>query len=280
MRALLRRHGNDRAVAEVLGVGVRTVGAWRERFEIPPPERPPLHPELTERAVRRLQREYGTDRAICEVLNMSVATFKNVRRRYGIEALPAIERQRYLRPRGAHRLTRALTRSELLKLQRRYGTDQAIGDAVGCSRQRINQLRIKLDIPAIVPPQTRERKPPVTARQLILLQKQHGDDVRVAKALGVMTHKVRSWRKKLGVPACGGGGRVRDALGTDKRAALLRLQREHGSDSRIAQALGCAAGTVTKLRYALDIPPSEPRRGPRRRVYGHGPEAKPKKKRR
>lgn len=43
-----------------------------------------------------------------------------------------------------------MTKVELTKLQKQLITDNAIGEKLGVTRQRVNQLRKKFDIPAIM----------------------------------------------------------------------------------------------------------------------------------
>jgi DNA invertase Pin-like site-specific DNA recombinase len=42
-----------------------------------------------------------------------------------------------------------ISKSQLIKLQNKYGTDQAIGELFGISRQAVHQLRGKYGIPYI-----------------------------------------------------------------------------------------------------------------------------------
>ncbi len=275
-RELQRLHRIDRAVAEALGQSPSAIRSWRKRHNIPPLERPRHCAELTKAQVLKLQREYGTDKAIARVLKTAPGTILNVRRRLGIGPLPPASRRRYFGGNRSNGVSgRRLTRGELVKLQRRYVTDEVIGETLGVTRQRVHQLRVKWGIPAI---KHSALKPPVTAGQLKRLQRQHGSDSEIGKVLGAPPDIVKDWRARLGVAAVSCRSSLGKVLGKNKRAALLRLQREHGADYAIAEALGCVSNTITRWRHILDIPPSRPARGRNCREYGRGSGHKPEKR--
>ncbi len=53
---------------------------------------------------------------------------------------------------------RIASAKELLKLQAKFGTDHAIGQQLGVSRQAIHQYRLKFNIPALLPDYSKRNK--------------------------------------------------------------------------------------------------------------------------
>ncbi len=93
------------------------------------------------------------------------------------------------------------SKKELLKLQKKFKTDAAIGKNFGITRQYVQILRKRYDIPPIPGARTVFPPPRFTEKELLRLQKKFKTDRAIGKKLGLKDSCVYSWRHKYGIPA-------------------------------------------------------------------------------
>jgi len=99
---------------------------------------------------------------------------------------------------------------------------------------------------------SRKYFPNISKVRLIQLQKQFKTDPGIAAALGVGPWTVCKWRKRWNIPALGNQGDP--LISKISKTQFLKLQKEYGSDTDIAAALGVRTATVWKWRQTWDIP--------------------------
>jgi len=185
----------------------------------------------------------------------------------------------------------SISKTKLVQLQKQFGTDGAVAEAVGVSPKTIYNWRKKWGIPAALGQETPMAKSAakaqpesgkaakansaakaqpktekvtksklVTKAQLFKLQKEFKTDFAIAKSLGVSQKTIGNWRKKLGVSAPesskGRAGKV-----IKSKAQLVKLQKELRTDAAIGETLGISRVAVGNWRRKLGVPALENRGG-------------------
>ncbi len=99
-------------------------------------------PRFSKSELLNLQKKFKTDAEIGKKFGITRQAVHIIRKFYGIPPIPGA-RTVFPPPR--------ITRDELIKLQKKFITDKAIGEKIGISRNHAFIIRKKYGIPAILP---------------------------------------------------------------------------------------------------------------------------------
>jgi len=236
---LQKQYRTDTAIGEVLGLSQSAIFTWRKGWNIPPLEKEEWKPEISKTQLLKLQKRFRIDAAIGEALGVSKSSVYRWREKLGI---PYIERG------GKKSKLSKIPKDRLIKLQEKFGSDPAIAEALGVCPGTVYNWRKKHGIPAI------DMSIPVpTKAQLVKLQKELGSDSAIAEEFGVSLGLVHKWRKERGVPAFE-HRRGNSKISITSKTELVKLQKEYGTDSAIAEALGVHTITILRWRQKWGIP--------------------------
>ena len=91
--------------------------------------------------------------------------------------------------------------TEMLGLQKLYGSDGAIGDAIGAKQKSVQRYRLKLGVPPYIKYVGHDGLwwPPKTKEEMIGWLDRHGNDTRIGIQLGIDASTVQRWRRSFGL---------------------------------------------------------------------------------
>lgn len=179
MEALLKQGMTDEAMAETMGVKVRTLRWWKRRWGLQTPK-PLAQPEARER-VEGLLAQGKTNDEIADELGVVPHTVYMARRRWGLE--PAVEPKRP--PCSCAQLGRMLAQG---------ATDAQLVERLGVPLHVVRQLRTSCGL--VNPSQA---KLPATRKRLEKLLVQRKTYAECAAALEVSESTIYNWARKWGL---------------------------------------------------------------------------------